>query len=96
MGSDIFFHSLAEGETCEVKISEGHILMVKLQEVHPVDNEGMREAVFEVNGNRRVIKIKDDIVTIETGSDKTRLKIFKWAIRAVEIPADEVEKPEKK
>ena len=44
----------------------------------------------------RVVKIKDDIVTIETGSDKTRLKIFKWAVRAIEIPADQVEKPEKK
>ena len=36
----------------------------------------------------RVVKIKDDIVTIETGSDKNKLKIFKWAVRAVEIPAD--------
>ncbi len=68
MGSDIFFHSLAEGETCEVKLSEGHILMVKLQEVHPVDNEGMREAVFEVNGNRRVIKIKDKTVTTNSST----------------------------
>lgn len=53
----------------------------------------------------RVVKIKDDVVTIETGSDKNKLKIFKWAVRAVEIPvnADEEEeknekpaKPEKK
>ena len=36
----------------------------------------------------RVVKIKDDIVTIETGSDKNKLKIFKWAVRAVEIPAN--------
>jgi preprotein translocase subunit YajC len=36
----------------------------------------------------RIVKIKDDIVTIETGSDKGKLKIFKWAIRAVEIPAN--------
>ena len=36
----------------------------------------------------RVVKIKDDIVTIETGSDKNKLKIFKWAVRAVEIPVD--------
>ena len=68
MGSDIFFHSLAEGETCEVKLSEGHVLMVKLQEVHPVDNEGMREAIFEVNGNRRVIKIKDKTVTVNSST----------------------------
>ena len=39
----------------------------------------------------RVVKIKDDIVTIETGSDKNKLKIFKWAIRQVEIPANSEE-----
>ena len=57
----------------------------------------------------RVVKIKDDIVTIETGSDRNKLKIYKWAIRAIEIPVDggteedekpakaeKVEKPEKK
>ena len=42
--------------------------MVKLQEVHPVDNEGMREAIFEVNGNRRVIKIKDKTVTVNSST----------------------------
>ena len=39
----------------------------------------------------RVVKIKDDIVTIETGSNKNKLKIFKWAVRAVEIPANSEE-----
>ena len=68
MGSDIFFHSLAEGETCEVKLGEGRILIVRLQEVRPVDNEGMREAIFEVNGNRRIIKIKDKTVTVNSSN----------------------------
>ena len=36
----------------------------------------------------RIVKIKDDVITIETGSDKNKLKIFKWAVRAVEIPAN--------
>ncbi len=36
----------------------------------------------------RIVKIKDDIVTIETGSDKNKIKVFKWAIRSVEIPAN--------
>lgn len=66
MGSDIFFHSLQEGETCEVKLDEGKVLMVRLQEVRPLDSEGNREAVFEVNGNRRVIKIKDKDVTVNS------------------------------
>ncbi len=68
MGSDIFFHSLAEGETCEVKLGEGRILIVRLQEVRPVDNEGMREAIFEVNGNRRIIKVKDKTVTTNSSN----------------------------
>ena len=63
MGSDIFYHSLKEGETCEVKLGEGEVLIVKLHEVRPVDAEGNREAIFEVNGNRRIIKIKDTAVT---------------------------------
>ncbi len=68
MGSDIFFHSLQEGETCEVKLGEGKLLMVKLHEVRPVDNEGFREAIFEVNGNRRIIKIKDTDVTVNSST----------------------------
>ena len=66
MGSDIFFHSLQEGETCEVKLGEGKVMMVKLHEVRPVDHEGNREAVFEVDGNRRIIKIKDNDIKVNS------------------------------
>ncbi|WP_312091144.1 pyruvate carboxylase [Aminipila sp.] len=59
MGSDIFFHGLAEGETCEVKIGEGKLLIIKLVEVKNPDLEGVREVVFEVNGNRHSVQIKD-------------------------------------
>lgn len=34
----------------------------------------------------RVVKIKDDIITLELGNDKNKIKVFKWAIRAVEVP----------
>ena len=44
----------------------------------------------------RVVKVKDDIVTLETGSDHSKIKVFKWAIRAVEIPVDGGEEEEKK
>jgi pyruvate carboxylase len=60
MGSDIFFHGLEEGETCEVKLEEGHVLVIKLHAIGGLDAEGKRELVFEVNGNRRIIKIKDN------------------------------------
>ena len=60
MGSDIFFHGLEEGETCEVKLEEGNVLVIKLHEIRGLDAEGKRDLVFEVNGNRRIIKIKDN------------------------------------
>lgn len=59
MGSDVFFHGLYEGETCEIEIEEGKVLIVKLQEIGKIDSDGNRSVVFEVNGNRREIKIFD-------------------------------------
>lgn len=59
MGSDIFFHGLEVGETCEVKLEEGKEMVIKLNEIHEPDEDGMRTLDFEVNGNRRNIKIKD-------------------------------------
>lgn len=45
----------------------------------------------------RIIKINEenDIITIETGSDKTRLKIFRWAVRNVEVPFNSDENDDK-
>ncbi|MGO5028574.1 preprotein translocase subunit YajC [Candidatus Agathobaculum pullicola] len=42
----------------------------------------------------RVVSIKDDVLVIETSSDRTKLKIYRWAIRGKEAPATEtVEAP---
>jgi len=43
----------------------------------------------------RIVRIKDDIVTLETGSDGNKFKVFKWGIRAVEVPAEELEESSK-
>jgi Pyruvate carboxylase len=72
MGSDIYFWGLSEGETCEVKLAEGKILVIKLIEIRDVNPEGFRELVFEVNGNRRVVKIKDNDVQEAVSSASTR------------------------
>jgi len=32
----------------------------------------------------KIIKIKDDFLILETGTDKTKLKIAKWAVRSVD------------
>lgn len=37
----------------------------------------------------KIIQIKDDFMVIETGNDRTKLKITKWAVRAIEHRADE-------
>ncbi len=60
MGSDIFFHGLKEGETCEVKIEEGKEMAIRLLEVREHNPDGTCDCVFEVNGARMVIKIKDE------------------------------------
>lgn len=72
MGSDVFFHGLAEGETCEVEIAEGKILIVKLLEIGRLDNEGNRSVVFEVNGNRREIKVHDKASEVKDNLEFTR------------------------
>jgi pyruvate carboxylase len=59
MGSDIFFHGLREGETCEIDIAEGKTLIIQLLEIGKVDSQGYRYVVFEVDGNRRDVRIKD-------------------------------------
>jgi preprotein translocase subunit YajC len=37
----------------------------------------------------KIIQIKDDFLIIETGADRTKLKITKWAVRAVEHREEE-------
>lgn len=42
----------------------------------------------------KVVNIKDDVLVIETSNDRTKLKIYRWAIRGKEAPAtDGVEAP---
>ena len=64
MGSDVFFHGLKEGETCEVKVREGKELVIKLNDIRDIDEEGYREVVFEVSGNRNAVRIKDKDASI--------------------------------
>lgn len=59
ISSDVFFHGLSKGETCEAELSEGKVFMIKLLDIGKLDHEGYKTVVFEVNGNRREIKIKD-------------------------------------
>ncbi|MBQ6400830.1 MAG: pyruvate carboxylase [Firmicutes bacterium] len=69
MGSDIFFHGLSKGEYCEVKVREGKELVIRLSNAREMDEDGYRNVVFEVNGLRSAVKIKDEAAAIvESGS----------------------------
>ncbi len=70
MGSDVFFHGLAEGETSEIEIAEGKTMIVQLVKIGDLDAEGNRTLDFEINGNRREIKIKDKTERIISNSGK--------------------------
>lgn len=73
MGSDIYFHGLKEGETSEVEIEEGKILVIKLIQIGNLDEEGNRTLSFEVNGNRREIKIKDKASDVKIKESFTQM-----------------------
>ena len=71
MGSDIFFHGLAEGETCEIKLAEGKQIIVKLtSSSRDTDDEGFKTVIFEVDGNRTAVKIKDKSAAISANASK--------------------------
>lgn len=72
MGSDIFFHGLEEGETCGVKIAEGKELSIKLVDIKTNDN-GTKDLTFEVNGNNRVVTIKDKNAVITKNTDMEKI-----------------------
>ncbi|WP_234122139.1 pyruvate carboxylase [Clostridium hydrogenum] len=65
IGSDVFFHGLAEGEISELEIAEGKTLVVQLLDIGKIDKNGNRTVAFEVNGNRREIKVKDKVSAVK-------------------------------
>lgn len=73
MGSDIFFHGLFEGETCEIEVAEGRTLIIKLLEIGKLDQDGRRTVAFEVNGNRREIKVADKASNVEKKASYTQM-----------------------
>lgn len=59
LGSDVFFYGLAEGETAEIERKVGKTMVTKLIEIGKMDKEGNRTLAFEINGDRREIKVFD-------------------------------------
>lgn len=59
MGSDIYFHGLSEGETCEIILEDGRVLVITLLQISELGPDGRRKVTFEVNGNRTEIGVID-------------------------------------
>ena len=60
LGSHVFFHGLAVGETNYVTINEGKVFVVRYLGLGDVDNEGNRTVSFELNGIRREVTVPDE------------------------------------
>lgn len=60
LGSHVFFHGLAVGETNKVNIADGKTLVIKYLGLGEVDSEGMRTVNFELNGIRRDVQVPDE------------------------------------
>ena len=63
LGSHVFFHGLAVGETNRVNIEDGKTLFIKYMGLGDIDEAGMRTVYFELNGVHREIKVPDKSVT---------------------------------
>ena len=68
-----------------------YFLMIRPQKKREKETTAMRNSVQVGDGVTtiggivgRVVSIKDDTVLLETGSDRNKLRIMKWAIQDVE------------
>lgn len=59
LGSHVFFHGLAVGETSNVSIEDGKTLVIKYLGLGDCLPDGTRTVMFELNGARREIAVPD-------------------------------------
>ena len=59
LGSHIFFHGMAPGETSQVEIEDGKTLVIKYVGLGELNAEGERAVIFELNGVRREVSVVD-------------------------------------
>lgn len=67
MGSDTFFHGIGVGETKEVTLNKGQTMIITLDRIDEPNDEGVRDLTFTVDGNRRVISVKDKLAIPKMG-----------------------------
>ncbi len=60
LGSHIFFHGMAPGETGQVEIEDGKTLVIKYVGLGELNEDGDRVVQFELNGVRREVTVTDN------------------------------------
>ena len=80
LGSHVFFHGLAVGETNKVNIADGKTLVIKYLGLGELDEEGMRTVCFELNGVRRDVIVPDelaqkDIITVPMADPEDKSQV---------------------
>ncbi len=66
----VFFYGLEVGDETSIEIEPGKILIVKLNAVGRVHEDGTRHIYFELNGEPRQVIVQDHSVKTETASHK--------------------------
>ncbi|WP_295587903.1 pyruvate carboxylase [uncultured Oscillibacter sp.] len=101
LGSHVFFHGLAVGETNKVDIADGKTLVIKYLGLGEVDSEGMRTVSFELNGIRRDVQVPDEaaqknIVKVPMADPEDKSQVgssIPGAVSKIAVkPGDKVEK----
>jgi pyruvate carboxylase len=64
----VFFYGLDVGDEVSIDIEAGKTLIIKLNAVGRVHEDGTRNIYFELNGEPRVVKVKDDSVESDEAS----------------------------
>ncbi|WP_412990121.1 pyruvate carboxylase [Pediococcus siamensis] len=57
-----FFQGIRPGETVDVELRRGYHLIIKLNQIGEVDEQGKRTLYFEVNGRKQDIVVRDSSV----------------------------------
>ena len=59
MGSHVFFHGLAVGETNQVDLTDGETIVIKYVGLGDANEDGTRTVLFELNGAAREVTVED-------------------------------------
>ncbi len=62
----VFFFGLKEGEETIITIARGKTIIIRLQSIGPVNEEGMRTIFFALNGQTRNLEVRDRHVEVKT------------------------------